>query len=120
MNYLQGRVNTRVKEVLGLESLLSKPERIMRFIEEAAELAQAVDLPKDKLINLVEYVYNRPKGETEQEFAGSMFTLMALATGFGFDAVQVLEKEIDRVSTPEIIERIRIAHARKFKDGVGK
>lgn len=120
MTDMQDRVDHWVRLALGNESLMSKGERIMRFIEEATELAQAVDLPKDKLINLVEYVYNRPKGDVNQELAGVMFTLMALATSYGFDAIDVLDTEIERVSTPEMIERIRIAHARKFKDGVGK
>ena len=57
----------------------STEERLERFLEEAIELAQSLDMPKERLIHWVHYVYNRPKGDPSQEFGGVMVTANMLA-----------------------------------------
>jgi hypothetical protein len=54
-----------------------KRERGHRFFEEAVELIQACDIPKSEAIELIDYVYGRPKGEIDKE-AGSTFMTLAI------------------------------------------
>lgn len=83
------------------------PERTLRLAEEALELAQAVGVDAETCHRLVDYVFNRPAGKPAQEIAGVMVTLYAAASALGVDADAEFEKELERIQTPEVIERCR-------------
>ncbi len=76
----QVRVRTWIKTVLGEKSADSLEERCLRFYEEATELVQALNLPKERAQAILDYVYNRPLGEPKQEFGGVGVTLCGLAS----------------------------------------
>ena len=57
----------------------NKQERNQRFLEEALELVQSLDMKQDTAHELVEYVFSRPKGEPRQELGGVMNTLAILS-----------------------------------------
>ena len=57
----------------------NKQERNQRFLEEALELVQSLDMDKETAHKLVDYVFNRPRGEPKQELGGVMNTLAILA-----------------------------------------
>lgn len=81
----------------GSEHVHNFPIRSLRLAEEAIELAQAFDVPKDKLHELIEMVYARPKGQFEQEIGGVMMTATVLAAATGFDPDSFFEEELRRV-----------------------
>lgn len=49
-------------------------------MEEAIELVQACEMPKEDVLTLVNYVYDQPVGDIDQEVGGVLVTLIALCT----------------------------------------
>jgi hypothetical protein len=74
----------------------NKNERSCRFIEEAIELVQACDLPKEMVLKLVDRVYSKPKGDIYQEIGGASVTLMALCEKNGISRYCAEEDELGR------------------------
>lgn len=81
----------------GAEHVNNIPIRSLRLAEEAVELAQAAGIPKDKMYDLVDIVYSRPKGELTQELGGVMMTAVVLSAVMGLDADHFFETELRRV-----------------------
>lgn len=81
----------------GREHVYNFPIRALRLAEEAVELAQAYKVPKEKMLELVEVVYGRPRGNPEQEIGGVMMTTTVLAGAHGFDPDYFFEIELRRV-----------------------
>lgn len=71
--------------------------RGQRLVEEAVEFAQSVGVGKDLLHKLVDYVYERPKGEPKQELGGVGVTWVLAASSCGLRAAQCLAQEQARV-----------------------
>lgn len=88
-------------------------ERNFRFLEEALELVQAGGCTKQDAYALVDYVFNRPVGEMEQEAGGVMVTLAALCQAFGISLEAAAEDEYKRINTPEMMMRIMQKQATK-------
>jgi len=109
----QSRVHKWLLACFGAEIAAHKLERSHRFFEEAVELVQALDMPRDHAHMLVEYVYNRPLGEPRQEVGGVKLTLAALCSANGLDEVEDGETELARVWTK--VEQIRAKQATKPK-----
>jgi hypothetical protein len=90
-----------------------RTERADRLAEEAFELLQSVDYPKERLYALIEYVYGRDKGEPAQEVGGVMLTLAGFCLAHQLNMHAAGETELDRVWTK--IEQIRAKQAAKPK-----
>ncbi|MGX7895512.1 hypothetical protein [Tsuneonella sp. HG222] len=89
-------------------------ERRDRLVEEALELAQTLpDFTADRAHALVEYVFGRPVGVTEQEIGGVSVTLAALCVAEGVDQQHWAETELARIDAPETIQKIRAKQAAK-------
>ena len=89
-------------------------ERADRFTEEALELAQTCpQFTAERAHALVDYVFSRPVGEPHQEVGGVMVTLAALCGPNRLDMMGCAETEYERISKPEIIEKIRAKQASK-------
>jgi hypothetical protein len=82
-------------------------ERGDRFLEEAIEMLQAHDYPRERIPTLVDYVYNRPKGESAQEVGGVMITLAGFCHIAGHDMQAEGERELARINRPEVMKKIR-------------
>ncbi len=80
-------------------------ERNYRFLEESIELVQACGMSKDKVLLLVDYVFDRPVGEKNQEVGGVMITLSALCSAQRIALKEAAYKELHRIY--EKIEIIR-------------
>lgn len=91
----------------------------MRFAEEAIELVQSVRVSRDILHSLIDYVYDREVGESSQEIGGVLVTLLALASNLGVDAHKALHEELTRISTLEMMDKIRRSQNRKAQAGFG-
>jgi len=108
---LQERVQPWMMACFGPEISADRLERNDRFIEEALELVQASDYPKERALALVDYVYGRDQGEINQEVGGVMITLAAHCLAHGVDMHQAGETELARIWTK--VEAIRAKQAAK-------
>lgn len=102
---LQARVKPWMDVCFGPEISADKLERNDRFMEEAVELVQASGYPASRAHELVEYVYNRPQGDINQEVGGVMITLAAHCLAHGVDMHEAGETELARIWTK--VEQIR-------------
>lgn len=81
----------------GAQHVYNLPIRALRLVEEAIELAQAHDVPRDTLIDLVNLLYKRPAGSAVQELGGVMLTATILAAAQGYDPQDAFLIELRRV-----------------------
>lgn len=95
--------------------------RILRFLEEALELAQATGVGPRVAQQVLTYVYGRPAGEFIQEVGGCVTTLAALCEVMGVDMRSVGEAALadcyDR--TDEIREKDAAKPAFSDRPGSG-
>lgn len=115
----QARVATWVEEALGHDTAHNAPERSIRTVEEVLELAQALGVEREVMHRLVDYVFDRPVGNAEQEIAGSMVTLYSVAAALNIDADAAMETELERIRQPEVMERCQRRQAEKRAALVG-
>jgi hypothetical protein len=92
-------------------------ERRARFIEEALELVQSLDMTEEDVRLVLSYVYSRPPGLPAQEFGGVATTLAVLADYTGYDLMDCGEDELERVSDPEVMDKIRRKRATRHGRG---
>lgn len=105
MRVFQGSVADWVHQCFGIEGVTDKTERTHRFLEEAIELSQALGGTREEAIQLVDYVYGRPKGEPNKEVGGVMITLAALCNANDLNIEDECQKELSRIWGK--IEKIR-------------
>lgn len=92
-----------------------REERNHRFLEESLELVQSLGCSASEAHQLVDYVYGRPLGEPNQEVGGVMVTLAALCLANGLDMHENGETELQRISEPSMVLKIRAKQAAKPK-----
>lgn len=109
----QNKVGEWLLLCFGEEIAQDKIERNHRFLEESLELVQSIGCTKSEAHQLVDYVFNRPVGDTFQEIGGVMVTLAALCRASGFDMIIEGDKELNRVW--QKIDKIREKQANKPK-----
>lgn len=107
----QQRVHPWMIACFGPEIASDRLERSDRFIEEALELVQASNYPKERALALVDYVYGRDQGDINQEVGGVMVTLAAHCLAHGVDMHEAAETELARIWTK--VEQIRAKQAAK-------
>lgn len=98
---------------VGKRAANSVPERAVRFLEEAIELAQSCGVHGDVAIQLVRDVYDRSTGNAAQEVGGVMLTLGALSEAADIDLIDEAVRELDRVRDPAVIAKVRARQAEK-------
>ncbi len=98
MKYFQLEVSTWMNKCFRRSIVISPVERNHRFLEEALELVQSIGYSKEGALAMVEYVFERPKGEVVQEVGGVMVTLAALCSVQGLNIQYSAEKELERVN----------------------
>jgi hypothetical protein len=107
-----------VENVFSPENAANPNERSERFGEEALELLQARGVSRERVHELVDYVYNRPAGEVPQELGGVMHTLLVLAEQGKLDLWECFRTEMHRVSQPEVMAKCRIKWLDKQRQGM--
>jgi hypothetical protein len=90
-------------------------ERNHRFLEEALELVQALNCSKADVLQLVDYVFDRPVGEPGQEVGGVMVCLAALCDANRINMKQEGERELARINQFDVLTKIRAKQAKKPK-----
>jgi len=81
----------------GWDHVYNMPIRSLRVAEEAVELAQALGVPKEKMIELVNIVYERPQGTPDEEIGGVLMTINVLCAARRLDPDEIFEVELRRV-----------------------
>lgn len=102
-------------ECFGEEIAKDRVERNHRFLEEALELVQSLNCTAEEAHQLVDYVFSRPVGEPTQETGGVMVTLAALCSANYINMNHCGQVELDRIHSPEVMEKIRAKQAAKPK-----
>jgi len=111
----QQAVHKWVRETFG-ERTLALEERVMRVLEEAAELAQAEGLTRVKALAIIEHVFNKPDGDPMQEAGGVGVTLLAYCAARGISAELAEDMEFKRVQS---IDPARFRERQNVKAAVG-
>lgn len=109
----QIRVRRWMLATFGKVIMMDKQERNHRFLEESLELVQACGCTESEAHQLVDYVFNRPVGEVNQEVGGVVVTLNALCIAQDIDCLKAGETELQRCW--ENLEKIRDKQASKPK-----
>lgn len=118
MNKYQSLVEDWMMKCFTLNIIRDKTERNNRFIEEALELVQSAGYTKEQVLKIVDYVFERPVGEVNQEVGGVMVTLAALCNVWNINIKKEALREIFRVDSPDTIQKIRAKQATKVNDNV--
>ena len=107
----QDRVAPWMQACFGPAISADRVERNDRFLEEALELVQACNGDRAAAHRMVDYVFDRPAGDKDQETGGVMVTLAALCLAHGIDMHQAGETELARIWTKT--DEIRAKQAAK-------
>lgn len=113
-NYYQERVTNWLLQCFGPEISGDKTERCFRFTEESLELVQSLGITKEQVLQLVDYTFDRPLGEPNQEVGSVMVTLAALCYAADLNLETCAENEYQRILVK--IDKIRAKHFSKPKD----
>jgi len=110
----QDRVGAWMLDCFGPKVSMDRLERRDRLVEEVLELAQTLpEFTADRAHALVDYVFNRPVGVTEQEVGGVSVTLAALCFAEGISQSHWAGVELGRIERPEVRNKIRAKQASK-------
>lgn len=101
-------------EVIAVDTL----ERVIRFLEEALELAQAQGITQEEISRVVTYVYSRKVGKTPQEVGGVLVTLAAFCYREAIDMEVEALKELKRINTPQMRKKIFAKQTYKREQGL--
>jgi hypothetical protein len=92
----QNRVSVWLEAAFGAEVAKDCIERNHRFLEEALEAVQANGCTASEAHQLVDYVFNRPVDNLEQEVGGCITTLAALCHACDIDLQAAAWNELAR------------------------
>jgi NTP pyrophosphatase (non-canonical NTP hydrolase) len=75
---------------------MNKRERVLRLVEEATEVAQALGIPESDIHGQVRHTYSRPVGELLDEIGGTIVTLSALCSACDISLEDAAEKQLKK------------------------
>lgn len=78
----------------GLRHMQNRYKRALRFYEEATELMQAVEVPEEKLIEVIKMVYAKRKGDAPTEAGHTFGSLLIFLDNVGVDPEHTLQSTI--------------------------
>lgn len=93
--FLGQRVSQFLKDAFPDDPVVRPKVRVYRFLEEAMELAQAMEVTKEEAAKLLDYVFSRPVGEVRQELGGTVFTLVGVANALDMDIILEGHRSVD-------------------------
>lgn len=110
---LQIEVKSWLVTCFGEQIAQNKLERNDRFIEESLELVQSLGYTKERVLALVDYVFDRPVGQPIQEVGGVLITLAALCYPNKINLDSAAHQELHRITEPYTMNKIREKQANK-------
>jgi len=75
----------------GARHMQNRYKRALRAYEEVTELMQAVDVPQDKLVDVIRMVYAKKKGAPEEEIGHALGSLLMFCDNIHVDPEFALE-----------------------------
>jgi NTP pyrophosphatase (non-canonical NTP hydrolase) len=114
----QKQMSEWVEHNLG-KGAMDPTERATRFLEEAIELAQAVDVPYRTVRTLTSHVYRKPRGDAAQEIGGVATTMLSLCESLHKQFAAEADREIERIHRLPP-EKFRQRQALNAASGIGK
>lgn len=99
-------VHSWLQKCFGVGEPADRREQNHRFLEEALELVQACGCTSSEARQLVDYVFQRPVGDQNQEAGGVMITLAALCLANRIDMYSAGEMELLRVNQSTVMQAI--------------
>lgn len=102
-----------VHEKLFHDDPTNTEERVHRFLEEAIEVAHAIYVPLDDVIQLAKYVYQGKRGSLNEELSDAAITLASLCRYRERDFMSVVFNGLHKLESPERIERVRKKRANR-------
>lgn len=108
-----------VERIWGRPNLVNVAERVARLVEEAAELAQAENMPEEFVLRIVRHVYRKAPGEPKQELGGLGVTLLAYAAAKGCSADSCEALELQRIQGLSV-DHLRARHQAKADAGIAQ
>lgn len=96
LSAIQVRAERWAQRVFGK---VTSKERALRLVEEAVEFAQAIDIPHDKILLVIEQVYIKEKGEPKQEISQVLLSALIAAGSVGLNATDGVIEELQRINT---------------------
>lgn len=111
LRFFQGDVRDWVIRTFGFELYQDKRERAERVAEEAVEVVQAAGLSRERMHQIVDWVYNKPPGDLQREIGGMLLPLSALASAHKIELEQAVSSEFAFAST----NSLRIARKNRIK-----
>lgn len=103
----QNRVWIWFKDIFPAQKYCSFKQRSCRFFEEAIELVQSLGMKRSDCHYLIDIIFDRRKGIPQEEVGGVLVTLATLCEVCGINMMGWAEVELERISKPEIIEKIK-------------
>lgn len=85
-------------EVFGPVAKL-RSERLLRFVEEAIELAHAEGMEREVFNRVADRVYSRPAGDTPKEIGQAQACLETFAENIGLSSAAEAQREWERVQS---------------------
>jgi len=76
-----------------------KEERCHRYYEESTELVHSSGYTREQAHAMVDYVFDRPRGELSNEVGGAAVTLAALCEANGVDLIQATIDELTNIES---------------------
>ena len=101
------------------EGAVSVVERVERFFEEAAELAQAEGIDPYRLQEIIGHVYQKDAGQPAQEVGGIGTTLLAYCAAKGISADECERRELSRI-LGKPVDHFRARHDAKVRSGLAQ
>lgn len=76
-----------------------RSERLLRFVEEAIELAHAEGMEREVFNRVADRVYSRPAGDTPKEIGQVQACLETFAENIGLSSAEEAQREFERVQS---------------------
>jgi len=111
----QAQILSWVHATFGPQAVKTE-ERVLRFLEEAIELAQAEGVPAEMVGRILQHVYSKPPGDPKLEAGGVGVTLLAYCESAGIDADEAERAEFERVRS---ISKEQLSQRHRLKEIAG-
>lgn len=114
LRFYQSTVRDWVIRTFGFAVYADKQERAERVAEEAVEVVQAAGLSRERMHQIVDWIYSKEPGDLKREIGGLLIPLSALASVHKIELEETVNTEVMIAGTNSI--RIAAKNLRKKEE----
>lgn len=92
----QKRLFSWLKKSTSIQTAYNPSLRVELFIKKSLELSQSIGMSRDRLVELVNYTYNKPTCRVDDSIVGVTMSLAALSEARDMDIILLVERELDK------------------------